>query len=78
MEKTDINTTERRALSLEERNITKTEVTIVEQGMMVSRLLGSKMYHVVLALDLEITQIKFYMEQTDNDFKRFCTSWSKY
>ena len=69
---------EKRNLSLDEKNITKTEVTITDKGMMVSRLTGSKLYHVILAYDLEIIQIKFYMEQSDEDFKRFCTSWSKY
>lgn len=76
MHENNAQTMEKQALSLDERNITKTEVTMVENGMMVSRLLGSKLYHVTLALDLEITQIKFYMEQVDDDFKRFSVNWA--
>lgn len=68
---------EKRALSLDERNITKTEVTITEDGMMVSRLLGSKLFYIILAYDLEITQIKFYMELSDDHFKRFSVNWAK-
>lgn len=69
---------DKNALSLAERNITKTEVTITENGMMVSRLIGSKLYYVILAYDLEITQIKFYMEQPDSLFMRLSENWSKF
>ncbi len=77
MDKETPEQAEKRALSLDERNITKTDVTITEDGMMVSRLLGSKLYYIVLAFDLEIMQIKFYMELQDDNFKRFSVNWSK-
>ena len=61
----------KRNLSLEERNITKSEVTLIEGGVMVSRLLSSVLYYVEIGFDLEVVQLKFYFELNDDEFKRY-------
>ena len=61
----------KRNLSLEERNITRSEVTLIEGGVMVSRLLSSVLYYVEIGFDLEVVQLKFYFELNDDEFKRY-------
>ncbi len=67
----------KRALSLAEKNITKTEVTLTSNGVMFSRLLGSTLYYAVVALDLEMAQVKFYLELSDDMFVRFSENMNK-
>lgn len=68
---------EKRALSLAERNITKTEVSLTTNGIMFSRLLGSTLYYAVVSYELEMIQVKFYLELTDDLFIRFSENLSK-
>ena len=68
---------EQRALSLAEKNITKTEVTLVNGGIMVSRLIGSTLYYAIIGLELEMAQLKFYMELEDHLFIRFSVNLAK-
>ena len=72
--KTDL---EKQALSLAEKNITKTEVTLVSGGIMVSRLIGSTLYYAIIGLELEMAQLKFYMELEDQLFSRFSENLAK-
>lgn len=68
---------EQRALSLAEKNITKTEVTLITGGIMLSRLLGAVLYYVELEFEQEIAQLKFYMELTDDIFKKLSVNTNK-
>ena len=68
---------EKRALSLKEQNITKTEVSLVTGGIMFSRLLGSTLYYATVGYELEMIQVKFYLELSDELFIRFSENLSK-
>ncbi len=68
---------ERRALSLAERNITKTEVSLITGGVMLSRLLGAVLYYVELNLEQEIAQLKFYFELEDMMFIKLSVNRNK-
>ena len=72
-----VTTLEKQAMSLAERNITKTEVTLVSDGIMVSRLIGSTLYYAIIGLELEMAQMKFYLELEDHLFIRFSVNLAK-
>ncbi len=67
----------KRNLSLKEQNVTKTEVTLIANGVMFSRLLGSTLYYAIVSFDLEMIQVKFYMELSDDLFVRFSENLAK-
>lgn len=67
----------KRALSLAEKNITKTEVTLITHGVMLSRLIGSILYYVELNLEQEIAQLKFYFELEDYMFEKLSVNRSR-
>ena len=68
---------EARNLALNERNITKTEVTLILGGVMLSRLIDSTLYYVEVRAEQDVGQIVFYLNLKDDLFIKLSVNTHK-
>jgi len=60
------------------KEISDSKVTLIENGILVSRLINSKLLYVELDNEALISQLSFYMSIEDDYFKRFAMPIHKY